>query len=280
MPAASTHVDFAKDVYDVLTVTSQLNISDLPLFYLGSQGPDLFFFSKWGALPGTLYKKGQAMHTQKVKETIRFMQNYVKEVPSLYSYYAGYLCHYALDKEAHPLINHFASICKTMPAGEAHIHYEADIDVYMLEKKHHPYNVFKSLQVSLASCQALATMYRHLFLEVFQWDIPLKTIAEAINHIPLLTKLLRPGNGMKYKFVYHIETLVKKRFVTAMMLDEKDGETCPVLNLQHFPWMNEDKKDTRSFDDVYQDALHKATILIEHFTENAMDKDFLGYTLC
>ena len=55
MPAATTHFEFAKDAYNLLDENIKEKITNLPLFYLGSEGPDLFFFSHYVALPNSFF---------------------------------------------------------------------------------------------------------------------------------------------------------------------------------------------------------------------------------
>ena len=57
MPAATTHVAFAKDVYR-LNTDVQSKVENMPMYLLGSQGPDLLFFSRASILPGSLKKYG------------------------------------------------------------------------------------------------------------------------------------------------------------------------------------------------------------------------------
>ena len=105
MPAATTHIEFAKDVLRTLDEEQRRKITNLHMFWLGSQGPDMLFFSKASILPGSLHKYGNLMHNAKVAKVMDFFEHWSADDPDLYSYYMGFLCHYALDSTAHPLIN-------------------------------------------------------------------------------------------------------------------------------------------------------------------------------
>ena len=91
MPAATTHVAFAKDVYR-LNPDVQAKAVNMQMYLLGSQGPDLLFFSRASILPGSLKKYGNLMHEHKVYEIIRYFEQYAKKDPDLTSYIYGYLC--------------------------------------------------------------------------------------------------------------------------------------------------------------------------------------------
>ncbi|MBP3891809.1 MAG: zinc dependent phospholipase C family protein [Solobacterium sp.] len=278
MPAATTHVEFAKDVFVELPKDTQQAIDNFPMYYLGSQGPDIFFFSKGVVLPGTLYSLGQKMHDEKIQEVISYLQDYTKEHPSLYPYYAGYICHYALDRVVHPLVNYYAKV-SAMKDSEAHFQYEGDIDVYTLNKKQHGYDVYDRIRLTKQDAKALSQMYHYLFLAVYQLNVKESAIQEAIVHMPVLTKWLRPGKKWKYNLVSRIENRIGKRFVSAMMLDEKDPVNSPVFNKNHEVWMNLDKEDTRSFEDLYQLAIQEASLLLTNFNLDQVNLDFIGKPL-
>ena len=103
MPAATTHVEFAKDVYRTMDEDLKLRVCNKQMFWLGSQGPDMLFFSKASVLPGSLHKYGNLMHDEKVPEFMEFFGHWIADDPDLVSYYMGFICHYALDSTAHPL---------------------------------------------------------------------------------------------------------------------------------------------------------------------------------
>ena len=218
------------------------------------------------------------MHDEKIQEVITFLQDYTKEHPSLYPYYAGYICHYALDRVVHPLVNYYAKV-SPMKDSEAHFQYEGDIDVYTLNKKQHGYDVYDRIRLTKQDAKALSQMYHYLFLEVYQLNVKESAIQEAIIHMPVLTKWLRPGKKWKYNLVSRIENRIGKRFVSAMMLDEKDPVNSPFFNKNHEVWMNQDKEDTRSFEDLYQLAIQEASLLLTQFNLDQVNLDFIGKPL-
>ena len=105
MPAATTHVEFAKDVLRSMDEEHASMITNKGMFYLGSQGPDMLFFSRASLLPGSLKKYGDLMHDEKCDKFIEYFDKYSDNDSDLRSYFYGFLCHYALDSTAHPLIN-------------------------------------------------------------------------------------------------------------------------------------------------------------------------------
>ncbi len=285
MPAATTHFEFAKDAYRLLSEDTKEKISNLPLFYLGSEGPDLFFFSHYVALPNSLKKYGDYMHTHNVKETIAFMKKYCTFHTMLYSYYAGFICHYTLDSNTHPLINKNAELhhekydCEE---GILHIHSEAEIDCYVLKKHNYDitdYNVHKFLKINKLDADALASMYVELFSEVYGWNVNKKDILEAIHGISHLTKLLSPNSVRKYQFVRTIESKFHlPKFLSGMMLNEKK-EDSSVLNEDHSITytLNDNEQENKSFDELYQIALDETKLILEDKLD--IERNFTGQSL-
>ena len=284
MPAASTHTEFARDVYFSLPAEEQKKITDFPMYYIGSQGPDLLFFSRFSYLPGSLKKYGTRMHGDKVREVIRFFKEYAKDDPALNSYIAGYLCHYALDSQAHPLIDWAARVnheTTGIHQGEAHISSEADIDLAVL-KKHgrnmDGYNVYTDLKASPESKEKLALMYQAMLKEVFDVPVSLNDTREAVTGICRITKLLRPTAGWKYKAVYKAENLAGiPHVVSGMMLNKPDHDIL-VLNEEHRDYDSPSRGviGHRSFMEIYDDAMIFAAELITDFSEDDLQYDFAG----
>ena len=285
MPAATTHVEFARDVYQSLSTKSFV---DDTLFYLGSQGPDLFFFSRAsGFLPGSLKKVGDRMHVDKVKETLEYLYHYSRLNPLLKNYYYGYLCHYALDSTCHPIVFHNARKIHEEDGSnesEAHIALEAIVDLWCLEKHHKSiddYNVFDDLLVTGSKKKELAKMYHSLFQDVYGLAIPSSKIQETITSIYRITKLIRPTSTKKYNAVYRIESLLKvPRTVSSMMLNNKSMEETNILNKNHQEYIcygQDNKVDTSSFEDLYNEALLKVKKWIEDdCVPEPVDLDFSG----
>ncbi len=287
MPAATTHVEFARDVFNALPAELQNGIRNMPMYFLGSQGPDFFFFSRFMALPGTLHGYGNLMHDEKVAETMSFMDAYTEGKADLRSYFLGFLTHYALDSTAHPLICAFAAKeHETLGTheGEAHFREEGEIDVWILKRKGRSpsqYNVFSDLRITKQDAEALADMYHALFLEVYGTDIPMSRIKETAYEVWLITKLLKPSR-LKHALIRNGESLLKlPHMISGMMLQDKDTDPA-VLNRKHEAWTVPGYgglRDTRSFEELYEEALYKAERLLEKRSPEDFTKNFVGLPL-
>ncbi len=278
MPAATTHVIFAQDVYQALPTQYQKEITNMQMFQMGSQGPDMLFFSNFSYLPGTLQPIGNRMHDEKVKEVIAYFDKHATTDSDLRSYFDGFLCHYALDRNEHPLVNALSrQTHQRMGRSESEIHFliEGEYDVYMLEKKNRTwkdYDVYKSLKLSKTETQKLAILYHGMLKHVYDIDVSEAKLMDAIQQVYLVTYLLKP-NALKYNFAAYIESLLKApKMITSMMLCA--SKKPHYLNNEHKPWhpiYDTSITRTESFDDLYQESLQMAIRLI---ASHNVDTDF------
>ena len=278
MPAATTHAEFARNVLNHLPEDIRKKITSLPMFYLGSQGPDLLFFSRFMILPGSLGKYGQLMHSEKIREVIHFLdRNCV--TPSLRSYYYGYLTHYALDSTCHGLITAFskAEQEKTgVPEEEAHFRIEGELDVWtmnQLGKKISDYRIHKMTAVSQQEINDLAKLYHTLFEQVYGLEVNKERFREACNDTMISLALLYP-NIVLHKVVGFAENLVKApRLITGMMWTDKEGAVPELLNFSHKPWTWFGEQRS-SYPELYDKALELALKLCEKPEDRLIKKNF------
>ena len=283
MPAATTHVEMAKDVLRTSSTIQSL-VTNKQMFYLGSQGPDLLFFNRASILPGTTKKYGNMMHEEKVPEVISYFERYANKNEDLKSYFLGYLCHYCLDSTVHPLvygISHKRSLETGINEGEIHVALESELDVWILSQRGRTiesYDVFKYLKINDKEVKELAEMYHNMLMDVFHVSLTEKHLQRAIKDVSFYTYVLRPRKW-KYNLFYSLENIALKgsHAITAMMLN--DTTINEIINLDHksftMPW-NDQSKINYSFPELYGKAVIKAhKILIQH-SESDFELDFCG----
>ncbi len=195
MPAASTHFIFGKELANLLD-EKKIPIKNKNIFYLGAQGPDLFFYHKGGFAKDSMSSFGSIMHIKKIYEVISFMHSYSANDDDLKSYFYGYLCHYALDSTMHPFIEYFAlKVLDENDNNIAHRQVESCIDAIMLERTGSEYDVYKHLRISKEDSLKLAAMYSEMFSEILGIEIEEKKIVSAIDDCPKMLKILKPSKA-------------------------------------------------------------------------------------
>ena len=270
MPAATTHYEFAKDVYLNLSNEIVDKITNLHMYYLGSQGPDLFFFSEAGIGKSSLSSYGNLLHKEKIHEVITYLYEHSLQDNDLLSYTYGYICHYALDSLAHPLIYYMAAhgLQNNESENIKHFRIEAYIDNKLLESKERDistYDVYKAVTISKCDNVKLANMYQKLFKEIFDIDLSFNKIQQTIKDCPKYLRLLKP-QGMKFKAISKIESILKiDHYASSLMLNNELKED--VLNIHKNQWyniLNPEIKANNSFFELYDDAIVKAEKIINN----------------
>lgn len=129
MPDIVTHNRMGRSVYKKLPeeISSGINRS---IFRVGLLGSDPYSKYRFFAPPlrRGIHKRMVTMHREKTGDFLTEMAKYSRS-PEMFSYLAGFLCHYALDSTTHPYINKTAEY-----QGYMHAAIERRIDVLELEK--------------------------------------------------------------------------------------------------------------------------------------------------
>ncbi len=109
MPAAMAHHTFGNLVYNELNDEhKQVIQKNRSMFDLGTQGPDLlFFYRPWGN--NTISEEGHLIHLV----THRSFLSHIFQIRDLSNepltaYLLGVCCHYALDRNVHPIVVEYA----------------------------------------------------------------------------------------------------------------------------------------------------------------------------
>lgn len=280
MPAATTHIEFARDV--LRNLPGNFEIADRPAFFLGSQGPDLLFYTSFSVLPGTLKKYGNLLHDARPLPYMTWMRDHADN-DILRSYLYGFYCHYAMDSICHPIIEAFAekmSRAEGEPHGVWHVRIESQLDVYTLAKEHRTIEDFDAdhwLKAPKKDADEIGTCLHNMFLEIFHLDLPLKKLQKAAPDTARSMAMLRPSNA-KYRFAGSMEKLLHQPHgLTALMLNDKND--CVILNTDHQPYTNlidPNGIDTSSYEELYTQSLQKAVRLITDYDPSDISVNFLG----
>ena len=144
MPSGITHQLVAEEAEKLLPEGLQHIIKKAPdEYYLGCQGPDMFFFYRIGNK--SEYNIGKYLHRYSVAETFRLFARVLAgeqnpRFPALseddrtrvFAYILGYITHYATDSTFHPFVYNFME--REDCPKRIHQLIENDWDVYFLRK--------------------------------------------------------------------------------------------------------------------------------------------------
>jgi hypothetical protein len=249
--------------------------SRIDLFYLGAQGPDIFFYYK--AKPWIKYdgveKLGNIIHENLVDTFFKESFVYLDSLKGndrfydLLTYLTGYLCHYSLDRNTHPLIHYSAGIDNGLTKATRkyynhHRRLESTIDYFSLVKKEICPVRFKSFElVSIRKRfePVLIDYYIFILDKVYGTTITPRQVRSAINDISRVLKNLYDPIGLKLLLYRLLELLTGARDeITSSMIPRRLINGIDYLNLDHRKWMhpcNAGLSSNESFWDLYDMAL-------------------------
>lgn len=145
MPAFCTHYIFGEEFLLELPPEKRHNKNFREAFFYGVHGPDFLLFHRaLPTMPGkSFHHLSTKLHSDDPVPLIELMRKFAFANESnnyIQGYFAGFLCHYALDRTAHPYINFLqeAIIRKEKirySPSVVHNRIETNIDRFMLNTK-------------------------------------------------------------------------------------------------------------------------------------------------
>jgi|GEM_PF-5480411 len=175
-------------------------IQNKKMFYLGCQGPDIFFYKKYAVhtVPQNL---GELIHESNTKDVFKEVFIYLKDHPSkeLSSYVIGWVLHYILDKNIHPYID-----SKT---NWSHKRLEANIDTYIIDKYLNK-PIFRMdskdiLKVTNAH-DGVVSLYQYVGRQVYNHPLTKDDYIKSLKHFLLFHKIFNQKNKIKRGLILFI----------------------------------------------------------------------------
>ena len=169
MPDVVIHAVFGREVRAGLDRGIAEKIRDVP-FTFALFGPDIWFmYQPWKRREG----RGRRMHTTRTGQFLMALARQVKKSShpeELFSYLAGFLCHYALDTAAHPYIVYMTEYRQKIPRG--HMAFEHTLDRLEMDRagglgEKHP--VTKYYHPSIRLPESLREDIDSVFEDVYGW---------------------------------------------------------------------------------------------------------------
>lgn len=235
MPDFWSHQLAAKHIQKALIVDFNVALDwgaeELALFYLGAQGPDLFYYiNKF-----TPYKKrnhkniGDTLHNADPQKLMQLMIEtaFLQSDKGVYAYLYGFVSHYFLDAYCHPII------CALGPDSESHKRVEMDfealcIKLYWKENLKELRKQFYT--VSHGSIEnVLEPFWNNILLAQNLKTLPLVDYKSGVKDLHLIEKLLAnriidrlPLKNLFGKLFHYNLSLLQLPVVTEQLADLLD----------------------------------------------------------
>lgn len=288
MPAMISHYLFMQRV---MTACKKRNLS-IPhpaMMAIGAQGPDIFFFHRvlpWQ--PGKSYAKiGSLIHKTSPAKTLESFRETLLRSPlqtdEMLSYIDGFLCHYALDRTAHPFVYFWQEKLKEKDphygtsAHQYHFRIESALDTLMLRRETgRVVTDFKLQSVlppeSAYSPAVISVLYAPLFtrtLRLANVDESLLELAPADMRHAMMW--MTDKRQIRFSLLHLGEKMFQQGHILTSLLRKPDTDDFDYANSLHEPWHNpfDDSFVSRdSFFELFDIAAAEAADMIAAFHDS------------
>ena len=262
MPDVAVHASFGREVLSSLPEEVRETIVSEP-YTFALFGPDVWFMHKpWRRREG----RGRRMHTTK---TGLFLSSLLRRAAvsasrkELFSYLAGFFCHYALDSICHPYIIWITAEERVFPRSHMSLEHALDMaeirrDGY--EKEKHPVTEHYYPRLRLPEClrQDLDTVFE----QVYGWKNCWTELNRSFRRYRLCYRFLEKPRGIAARAagLTKLDVLRSLAYAESQFLD-LDPE-----NTEHRVWhhpYDPEQESCESFPELREKARLYAVKLIE-----------------
>lgn len=286
MPAIITHDNFGQDVYRFMFQFIGESRDEFEAFLLGNQGPDPLFYSFAVPHLHKVNQFGSTMHNEKPTELLVALKQSLstlddQELPVGRAYALGFLCHYLLDSNMHPLVyfqqyqleNAGVNGLSSRDEHEIHAVIESEFDEMILfVKRHKTVATFNpSTEILKASNFVLDTIskiYTYVALVTYGTLLPDKTFSLSVKSFRRIQHIFSSPTGLKRYALGTIEELIRPySFIRAMSPRAIEITESTFGNHEHTEWENPftGEVSTHDFWDIYNKAQNSASEILEAF---------------
>ena len=259
MPCLLTHYEFFKQVEN----------KPLEIGYLGTQGPDPFFFYGFNFWPTkrakAIRKFGDKLHEIDPYITFKFLIDYIndsksEEKPILQQYLKGMLAHYVLDRNAHPYVYYLSGFVTKKDKNTKkyflnHAKVEASIDSLIMEHYKDTTKTYKALNHHNYTLKIVSKMLYHLAHDCFNDEfLTKKSYFHSVKTMRTVYRILYTKKGYKKKF---FDKFFKNTPLSAMCEPLVDNIRLDYVNYGRKVWhdcVTGANPRSNTFYEVFEDA--------------------------
>ncbi|MBQ6454193.1 MAG: hypothetical protein IJJ14_07535 [Coriobacteriales bacterium] len=301
MPPLITHDLFARQILEAHPELIGDSEDERDAFVLGSQGPDPWFYIAADPKRHAVHAVGPKMHRLNPSKVLFAMKEVVsafegEDADIARAYAKGFLCHYELDRAAHPYIYciQFALQSAGEPdldesdGSEIHAEIERELDEFMLYRSLgvtvKDFNPGKEiLQGSGRMLEPVSKMHSYVAANALSTFLELGDFVKAVKWFRLYQKSTYSPLGWWRAAVGRIEeTRRRYSFVKALAHRPQPSQDTPFANLDHIAWTNPFTQEvsTSSFPEIFEAAkeryLRDVEILMAPDSDLEAVKGFTG----
>lgn len=286
MPAAVTHFFHAQRALGEFQKQSEAPVLR-DAFLLGAQGPDFLFFDH--RIPWrkgvNLQNVGERMHREPPTRLLKALQIYVRGLPEAdpaRSYVYGFLCHYSLDRTAHPYVYAcVGKLAKEYPGrSESFLHcmLESALDVILLryERQILPteFDLRQTVPMNPIAWESVADLYSVLIRELYGMAVEKQRLLQNLKDWRLLVGWENDRTTLKKTFLDAWEKRSKHYRYSCFLRGVSEDGDFDYANVTGSEWRWPEKSGglrTESFFDLYQASIRESVkFMLDFFnTDNS-----------
>lgn len=297
MPDVFTHILCGHDAIQGLDQSWRTIISKKEkLFNLGCQGPDMFFYNDF--MPFIKRKRGlkfgRMMHVEKTGDFLIESINYIKENASnetdfdlLFTYISGLICHFGLDRKAHPYIyyhsgKHEKNNPETRKYSGYHKRLELIIDTILMKERKglesHRHPIYKEIDIGTSLPKSIVNYYVCTLSKTYNPKEIINFINDSYKDMKTVLKLAHDPSGIK-KFLMKVLDRIANDDIeyNTLIYPRRIDSRHDYMNTVRNPWNHPcDKSEGyfESFYDIYNLAVKESLDMIKttiNYLENKID---------
>ncbi len=286
MPDICAHLLCGHDVINSLESQNWKRVLNerIKIFNLGCQGPDIFFYNDFW--PWRKKKRGPEigimMHLKKTGdffiESFKYLKKRVNDYNdylTLFTYLSGFICHFALDRNAHPFIHYQSGVHdknkpETFKYSIYHKKLELIIDTILLKERKnlytYKYPVHREVYLQKVP-KILINFYKYILKKLYKPKIEIDFIEDSFKDFAKAFKIIHDPYGFKKVLLNIIDLLTDKSIeYSSLIYPRYIDEKKDYLNRKHNLWNHPCAKEEihyESFDDIYKKAIEESKQMIE-----------------
>ncbi len=264
MPDAAVHASFGREVFSSLSPEIQSVIHSEPWTF-GLFGPDLWFLYKpWRRREG----RGRQMHTTRPGAFLTALLERAKVSPhreELFSWLAGFFCHYALDSITHPYIIYVTTEEHHYP--RCHMSFEHELDMRQIRRDgiretSHPVTDHYLPRVSLSP--SIRKDVDAVFEQVYGWKGGWKAFNRSARRYCSCYRVLENPSGVTAR----LARKTNHPLLRSLTYSESHFQDMDVENTDHRSWRHSHDASL-SFTDSFPELREKARLLAVNLIDSS-----------
>ena len=284
MPAFCTHYLFGEEFLIELPVEKRHNKNFRSAFFYGVHGPDFLLFHR--ALPTMFGKSFRKLSTKihsdtpvPLFETFQQLLAQHKDNDYIQGYIAGFVCHYALDRTAHPYVNFLQEAIirkekiRYSPAV-VHNRIETNIDKFMLADRLKITNARKfspaeTLSTDEKMLKCISSLMSKVINSLYKTKITTGSVMQAFEDFRKLETALSNETYWRAPLAKIMELPLRFKWGPALSTLIRSGKIrtdWDYANTTGKKWMNlhtKSKPTQDTFIEIYESALSQAVYMYD-----------------